>query len=176
MRKTILYIAISLDGKIAKADGSVDWLEAIPVPADGDYGYAAFYKSIDTTIQGNTTYQQIISWGVDFPYPEKKNYVITRKQGLANTEHVEFISTDPVTFLRELKTSAGKDIWIVGGGKLNATFLEAKLIDEIQVFIMPVVLTEGIDMFAALSQETSLSLVASKTYENGVVALTYYPI
>lgn len=175
MRKTILYIAISLDGKIAKADGSVDWLEAIPVPGDGDYGYAEFYKSIDTTIQGNATYQQIIGWGVDFPYPDKKNYVITRQQGLANTEHVEFVSTDPVAFLRELKASAGKDIWVVGGGKLNATFLEAKLIDEIQVFIMPVVLTEGIDMFAALRKETSLSLVASKTYENGVVALTYLP-
>jgi dihydrofolate reductase len=173
MRKIKLYMAISLDGKIAKADGSVEWLEAIPNPDNSDYGYSDFYQSIDTTIQGNTTYQQIIGWGIDFPYPDKKNYVVTRKQGMPNTEHVEFISSNPAAFIRRLKEEEGKDIWLVGGAQLNSMLLEANLIDEIQLFVMPVILTEGIDMFSSLPVETPLKLVNTKAYSNGVVALTY---
>lgn len=82
MRKIKLYIASSINGKTAKIDGSVDWLEEIPKPEKADYGYAKFYESIDTTIQGSNTYQQIMNWGIGFPYKGKKNYVITRKKGL----------------------------------------------------------------------------------------------
>ena len=60
-RKLILYIASSLNGKIADAEGRVDWLESMPNPDKLDYGYAEFYDSIDTTIQGNATYKQVMS-------------------------------------------------------------------------------------------------------------------
>ena len=66
LRKIKLYIAISLNGKIADADGNVHWLESIPNPDKSDHGYADFYNSIDTTIQGNNTYNQIINWGIEF--------------------------------------------------------------------------------------------------------------
>lgn len=173
MRRIILYLASSLDGKIAKADGSVEWLESIPAPEDGDYGYADFYKSIDTTIQGYSTYDQIIRWGIDFPYADKKNYVVTRKEGLKKTEHVEFISSNHIEFIKQLKLESGKDIWLVGGGQLNGMLLEAKLIDEIQLFIMPILLTNGIDMFAASADEWPLQLNRSKVHTNGVVELHY---
>lgn len=176
MRKIKLYIATSLDGKIAKPNGSVEWLESIPNPDNSDYGYTKFYESIDTTIQGYNTYNQIIGWGIEFPYSGKKNYVITRKQGLSNTEHVDFISSDHIKFIQQLKEEEGKDIWLVGGGQLNTMLLEANLIDEIQLFVMPVVLTAGIDMFAATPKEGSLKYIDSKVYSNGVVALKYAPI
>ena len=108
MRNVKLYIAVSLNGKIAKLDGSVDWLEAIPNPEKIDHGYADFYKSIDTTIQGYNTYNQIIGWGIDFPYADKKNYVITRKQGIENTEYVEFITGNHIDFIRQLKKKSGE--------------------------------------------------------------------
>lgn len=101
IRKAKLYIAISLNGKIAKADGSVDWLESIPNPDKIDHGYNEFYESIDTTIQGNSTYKQIIAWGIDFPYADKKNYVFTRKQGLEKTDYVEFISENHIKFVKQ---------------------------------------------------------------------------
>jgi dihydrofolate reductase len=173
MRKIKLYMAISLDGKIALPDGSVEWLETIPPPEDGDYGYKDFYASIDTTIQGYTTYQQVINWGIDFPYADKKNYVVTGKQGLTNTEYVEFISQNHIEFIKSLKEAQGKDIWLVGGGKLNAMLLEANLIDDLLLYIMPVILTKGIDMFSALPSERPLKLVASKVYANGVVETRY---
>ena len=64
MRKIKLYIAISLNGKIAKANGDVEWLNSIPNPKKNDFGYSEFYKSIDTTIQGHSTYQKILSMGI----------------------------------------------------------------------------------------------------------------
>lgn len=173
MRKTILYIAASLNGKIAKADGSVGWLESIPNPDKLDYGYYGFYKSIDTTIQGYKTYTQVLSWGVDFPYSDKKNYVFTRKKGLVDTQDVAFVSENHIEFLKQLKSENGKGIWIVGGGMLNTKLLDANLIDEIQLFVMPIVLDNGIDLFDSLFNETKLSLLKSKSYSNGVVELRY---
>lgn len=173
MRKVKLYIAISLNGKIAKLDGSVEWLESIPNPEKIDHGYSKFYESIDTTIQGNNTYKQILSWGIDFPYADKTNYVFTKQNGLNNTEYVEYVSENHVEFVKHFKKQKGKDIWLIGGGKLNTLFLNENLIDEIQVFVIPIVLTEGIDLFENLPKETRLTLIESKSYSTGTVELNY---
>jgi len=173
LRKIKLYIAISLNGKIAKADGSVDWLESIPNPDKIDHGYSDFYKTIGTTIQGNKTYNQILSWGIDFPYADKKNYVFTRKKGLENTEYVDFISENHIDFVKQLKKKKGKDIWAIGGGQLNTMLLNENLIDEIQVFVMPIILTDGIELFENLPKETKLKLIETKSYSTGTIELKY---
>lgn len=173
MRKLKAYIATSLNGKIAKEDGSVDWLEEIPNPEKEDYGYASFYDSIDTTIQGYATYKQIIDWDIDFPYPDKKNYVLTRKQELEDTDHATFISTNHVPFIKELKQQEGKDVWLIGGGLINTMLLNANLIDEIYVFVMPIILSGGIELFGALPNETHLELIGTKSYKSGGIELRY---
>jgi len=164
---------MSLNGKIAKADGSVHWLEEIPNPDKLDYGYAIFNETIDTTIQGYSTYTQIIGWDIPFPYTATKNYVLTRKKALKNTEHVEFITENPIDFIKQLKKGTGKDIWLIGGGQINTLLLNAGLIDEIRIFIMPIVLTEGIELFELMPKESPLQLVDSVTYPTGVVELKY---
>ena len=116
MRKISSYIAVSLNGKIAKKDSSVDWLESIPNPDKSDYGYEDFYTSIDTTIQCSSTYNQVMGWGIDFPYADKKNYVFTRNSKLENTKHVDFISNNHVDFIKQLKKQSGSAIWLIGGG------------------------------------------------------------
>lgn len=173
MRKIILYIAASLNGKIARKDGSVDWLESIPNPNNDDYGYSQFYQSIDTTIQGYATYKQVIDWEIKFPYAEKKNYVLTTKQNLNNTEYVEFISKNPLRFLKELKERKGLDIWLIGGGKANTLLLNEGLIDEIRIFLMPIILSDGIDVFETFPKETQLKLVHTISYSSGAVELNY---
>ncbi len=173
MRKIKLYIAISLNGKIAKADGSVDWLESIPNPEKFDYGYTELNQSIDTTIQGYNTYKQVIDWGIAFPYADKKNYVLTRRKGLANTNHVEFISENHIDFIKRLKKEKGKDIWLIGGGQINTMLFNEKLIDELQIFIMPIVISGGIELFEHLPKETPVKLVDTKSYSTGVVELRY---
>lgn len=164
---------MSLNGKIAKVDGSVTWLETLPNPDKSDYGYADFYESIDTTIQGFSTYKQVLDWGIDFPYANKKNYVITRKQDLKNTAFVEFITENHTDFIQELKNKKGGDIWLIGGGQINTMLLNAGLIDEIQVFVMPIILSDGIKMFEILPNEMLLKLVETKNFASGAVLLKY---
>jgi len=82
MRKIILFIASSLDGYIAKNDGSVDWL-----PANSLSGYDNFYKSVDTVMMGKKTYDQVLTFG-PFPYVNKKSYVFTRNNTIQTDENV----------------------------------------------------------------------------------------
>ncbi|GAB1453407.1 dihydrofolate reductase family protein [Draconibacterium sp.] len=173
MRKIKLYIATSLNGKIAKPDGSVDWLEYIPNPEKTDYGYAEFFDSIDTTIQGYNTYNQIINWDIEFPYKGKKNFVLTKKQNIENTEFVDFITENHVDFITDLKRKGGGDIWLIGGGQANTLILNAGLLDEIQIFVMPIILSGGIDLFDVFPTETQLKLLETKSYSSGVVEMRY---
>jgi dihydrofolate reductase len=136
MRKIKLYIAISLNGKIARQDGSVDWLENIPNPERTDHGYKEFYDSVDTTIQGYKTYKQILDWGIDFPYADKKNYVLTSLKLPAADQNVEFITQNHIEFIKKLKQQEeGGDIWLIGGGNTNTFLLNEKLIDKMHVFV-----------------------------------------
>jgi len=173
MRKLKLYIASSLNHKIAKKDGSIDWLNSIPNPDKLDYGYSEFYDSIDTTIMGFKTYKQIIDWGIDFPYPTKQNYVFTKNASRKNTRFVDFVSSNHIQFLHELKQQQGKDIWLIGGSQINSLLLNHNLIDEIRLFIMPIVLTDGIDVFDSVDVDKQLTLTQTKEYSSGVIELIY---
>lgn len=164
---------MSLNGKIARKDGEVDWLEAIPNPAQTDYGYEVFYKSIDATIMGKNTYDQIMSWGIDFPYSGKENYVFTKNTELSNTEHVTFVAENHIDLINKIKKEEGKDIWLIGGGKLNSLLIEENLIDEMIVFIMPIVLPNGIELFNTFLTDKSIKLKSSKSHSSGVVELIY---
>lgn len=173
MRNIILYIASSLNGKIAKNDGTVDWLQEIPNPQEDDHGYAQFYESIDTTIQGYNTYRQIRSWGIEFPYIGKKNYVFTTKSNPEPFEHVEFVHENHIDFVKQLKRQSGGNIWLIGGGMVNGMLLEEGLIDELLVFVMPIVLDDGIDLFQTLEVDHLLKLQGVQSYPSGAVCLTY---
>lgn len=169
MKKTISYIAVSLNGKIARKDGQVDWLDAIPNPDNNDYGYFAFYNSIDATIMGNSTYKLLKSWGIDLPYKGKKNYVLSNKQSTKD-DHMTFIN---LTQVDQIKKQAEKNIWLIGGGVTNTSFLNAGLIDELIIHVMPVIIPDGLDLFANFPKETMLELMHTKHYESGVIELHY---
>lgn len=173
MRKIKLYIAISLDGKIAKPKGEVDWLDDVPNPDKLDYGYMDFYSSIDTVLMGNTTYQQVLGFDVPYPYPGIKSYVFTRNSELKADENVTYISENIPAFIADLKKQEGKDIWLVGGGELNSLLLKHRLIDEIFIFVMPVLLGGGIPVFNDEIDTNALQLVDSQTFKTGVIGLAY---
>jgi len=173
MRKIKLYIAMSLNGKIAEKDGSVDWLYVKEGDEKPDYGYSKFYNSIDTTIQGSNTYKNLESWGIDFPYPNKKNYVITRDKSLKDNKNVEFINTNHIEFIKELKKQKGKDIWLIGGGLVNTMLLNECLIDELQIFVMPIILQDGIDLFENFPNLTELKQTETINHDSGAVEIKY---
>jgi dihydrofolate reductase len=164
-----------MNGYIAKSDGSVDWLETLPKPENSDYGYQEFYDSIDTCIMGNNTYKQINNWDIEFPYTNKKNYVFTKTPRDKDDQHAQFVWSEHVDFAKKLKKQKGKDIWLMGGGKLNSTFLDSKLIDEVRLFVMPIILDNGIPIFNNLKFDNYLKLDKIKSYESGAIELIYKP-
>ena len=174
MRKVILYIATSVDNFIARKDGSVDWLEKTPNPDNLDYGYHSFYKSIDTTLMGNATYKEVLTFGIPFPYPDKTNFVFTRTPKADNSD-VSYISEDIPDFVSGLKKQEGDDIWLVGGGEINTILMNHGLIDEIIITRIPTILGEGIPLFAGAPHESELILKELEDFGNGVVQLIYKP-
>ena len=175
MRKLILYTAMSLDGKIAGPDDDVSWLDEVPNPEGSDYGYVDFIANIDTTIMGNTSYQWVIRQEVPWPYADTKNYVVTRNETLQDNDQVSFINEDHADFIQDLKAQSGKDIWLIGGAGVNQLCLEVGLIDELRVFLMPVIVGEGVGLFNPENNREMLELVHSETYSSGLIELRYRP-
>ncbi|OJJ16137.1 hypothetical protein BKI52_35820 [marine bacterium AO1-C] len=174
MKKVKLYIAASLDGFIARKDNTLDWLDALPNPDKTDYGYYAFYDSIDVVLMGRSTYEVIVGFDVDWPYPDAQTFVFSRATEVnITTPKTELINKDITTYVSQLKQQTGKDIWLAGGGQLVTAFLNASLIDEILVSIAPVILGEGIPLFANIPKETKLQLTDSQSFGSGMVNLSY---
>src|SRR6476646_6661819 len=112
MRSIQLFIATSLDGYIARTSGAVDWLFT-----DQDYGYTEFSDQVDTVLMGRKTYDQVLSFG-EYPYLGKKGYVFSRTQPQQRDENVEFVSSNWVHFLKQLRQPEGQNVWLVGGSEL----------------------------------------------------------
>lgn len=168
MRKLILYSAVSLDYFIADSEGSVEWLTNNKyLSPEEDYGYAAFYDQIDTTIMGNNTYKQVLGFGVPFPYPDKRNFVISHSKH-RDTEYVRFFDSNCIEYINNLKATKGKDIWLVGGGQLNTFFHDHGLIDRLILTFIPVQLKNGTPLFVVGNALSSYKLLNSKTYKNGI--------
>jgi dihydrofolate reductase len=173
MRKVKLYIAMSLDGMIARNDGDVSWLNDIANEEGTDHGYSDFYKSVDAIVMGHNTYKIIEGFGIDFPYPDKDCYVVTTQNDIEGNDDVSFVSGDIKSFLKHLTRKKGGDIWLVGGGLLNSSFLNEGLIDELIVFVMPIVVGEGIHIFEGDVNQTLLTLIETKTWSTGAVQHRY---
>ena len=159
-------MAISLDGFIARKDGSVDWLDKFNNSGE-DYGYKKFYDSVDTVVMGGTTFEQ-------FPeeYKGKNCYVFSRsKKGKKG--NAVYVSGKPEEFLKTLKDKGSKNIWLVGGADIANQFLKAGLINEFILSIIPTILGEGIRLFNDDNKELSLELKEMKSFDSGLVQISY---
>ncbi|KNZ41288.1 dihydrofolate reductase family protein [Acetobacterium bakii] len=172
-RNIVLYIAESLDGYIAKTNGTVDWLMGESEDADMDYGYQDFYDTIDTVIMGRITYEQVIhELSPDvWVYEGKKCYVATTGN-LESDSNVSFISGEITEFIKDLKKQKGRDIWLVGGSKLIDQFIKADLIDRYIITIIPTILGDGIPLFRSQNPELKLRLTGTKNTD-GLIELSY---
>lgn len=173
-RKLILYIATSFDHFIARSNGDISWLELPDYVIEGDdYGYQDLLNSVDTTLMGHTTYKILKSFDMPFPYPDKTNYVFSTRNDLENTEYVSFISENIASFVGKLKNQEGKNIWLIGGGKINQILLNYNLIDEMIITVMPIMLGHSVKLFHGVVKEKKLLLTHAKHYKNGVLQLHY---
>jgi len=170
-RKIVFRGATSVDGFIARPDGSVEWLDR-PHPKD-NYGMNEFYRSIDTCILGRKTYDFAVSHGMPDFYPGKKNYVFSRTLKKAASPKVTIISEDVASFAQRLRADKGKDIWLVGGAEIIAAFLDCGQLDEFIIHVVPKMIGEGIPLVAPRHRDLSLKLLSTKKWPDGDVELHY---
>jgi dihydrofolate reductase len=174
MPKTILYIATTIDGYIARPDGNIDWLTSFPPPESGDYGYAALLESIGTIVMGRRTYEDILGFGIEWPYTGFTTYVVTHnKEYTASTPQTFIINEDAVGALGSIKDTAEKDIWIVGGGALIQSLLNDRLIDAMIISVVPKIIWDGIRLFPAPSEESRWTLTHMQSFNTGIANLLY---
>ena len=174
MSKVKLYIAASIDGFIARKDGALDWLYALPNPNSIDHGYESFLTTIDTVILGRNTYEEILGFDVEWPYPACSAYVLTSNATLSvGTPNTQVITSLDHKELDNIKKKSEKNIWVIGGGLLITHLLNMKAIDEMIISIIPTVLGDGIPLFPNHPKETIFSLLKAESFETGVVNLHY---
>ena len=171
-RKIIVHIAASADGYIARTDGGLDWLTSRPAPK-GFYGMNAFMKSIDTTLMGRKTYEVSLQLGAPFD-AKKKSIVFSRQAPPADVPPgVEFVTERPGAIANRLRAEKGKDIWLMGGGDLIASFLDDQAIDEFVISVVPVFIGDGIPLIAHRHRLVPLSLQSVERFDDGLVQLRY---
>ena len=168
MRKVVLTVAISLDGYIARPDGSVDFLFT-----PKGFSLASFMARIDTAIMGRTTFDVAVKMGGSFGGSSIKYYVASRSKPPGERDGVVFTRQSPAILVRQIRKRPGKDIWLMGGGELARDYLKADLVDEIHLGVFPVLLGAGIPLFQAGFPQRSFSLAECKTYPKGFLTLEY---
>ena len=171
-RKVIVHIAASADGYIARADGDIEWLTSRPKPK-GFYGIDAFMKTIDTLVMGRFTYEAGLRLGGTFD-PRRPTFVFSRGASPVDVPAgVEFVNGAIEPFVERLRAQPGKDIWLMGGGDLIASFLDVQAIDEFVVSVVPVFIGDGIPLIARRPRLTQLKLQSVERFDDGLVQLHY---
>lgn len=173
MRKIIAYIAVSADGYIADPDGGVDWLNNRPHPP-GSYGMASFFKTVDTILWGRKTLDQAVEkgWTAGFG-PKIKHYGFSRKPVKKPAPGFEYVAEPIPDFAKRLRNQPGKNIWMMGGGGILASFLDFGEIDELSIHVIPTFIGDGIRLIEPGKRSIDLKLLSTKRFPDGVVHLNY---
>lgn len=162
---------MSLDGFIADANGSVEWLDPFNAAlgeAGDDGGYGDFIGPIDALVMGRATYEQVMGWG--WPYEARAGYVLTRQMDFTGDN---VTAAGDITALRTaIEANGHRHIWIMGGGETQRAALDNGMFDNLQVFVMPTLLGDGLPCFAPGKQH-NLSLTASTEMPGGIMKLDY---
>lgn len=169
--KTSMYAAASMDGFIARPNGDIDWLESIAGAVE-DYGYQAFYETVDCLVMGGKTYRQMGAFP-EWPYAGKPTWVYSRSPFVPDIPAVFHADVPPCTLIERLKNEGMKHLWVLGGGEIHSLFLRERLVDEIRLFIMPLALGDGIPLFAPPIQDQKWRLADLRPWNSEVAELRY---
>jgi dihydrofolate reductase len=170
-----VFIAASLDGFIARKDGSLDWLPGSDgTPSNEDTGYEAFYASVDTLVMGRNTYELVRTFGA-WPYAGKRVVVLSSSyprtmQKIA--DGVFGVSATPVDIVGQLEKLGAKHVY-VDGGKTIQGFLRVGLIDEITLTRIPILLGAGMPLFGDLASDVRLLHRSTRSFDSGMVQSRY---
>jgi dihydrofolate reductase len=173
MRSLSLFIATSLDGYIAKPNDDLSFLKMVEKQGE-DYGYAAFTANIDTIILGRKTYDYVVReiGPAHYENGERDVYVITRTER-PDRGRTKFYTASLKDLVQRLKSETGKDIYCDGGAEVIHELLNNDLVDELIISVIPVLLGNGTRFFKDGRPEQVLEHVQTKTYDTGMVQVSY---
>lgn len=171
-RRVIVTIATSADGYIARPDGDLEWLTRRPPPR-GFYGMGEFVKSIDVKLLGRKTYDVSLQLGAKFD-TKTSHFVFSRQSPSTPVPPgVEFVREAIGPFVRHLRQRKGKNIWLMGGGEIIASFLDEGMIDEFIISVVPIFIGQGIPLIAQRHRAVPLHLRSIERFSDGVAQLHY---
>ena len=178
--RVTIHMAASLDGFIARKDGSVDWLETSDKFEGGDTMapefVEAFLKTIDCYVMGSRTYETALDFeakGLGWSYGDKPTFVLTSRELRKARDTVEFYSGELALLVDERLKPNFRSIWFVGGGEVSGECLRLGLADEVRYSILPILIGDGIPFFEKLDRDIALHLAEVKAYKSGMVELCY---
>ena len=173
MRKISLFIAMSLDGYIAKPNDDLSFLKLVEKEGE-DYGYAEFTSKIDTIIIGRKTYDYVVNviGASHYDNGQRDIYVITRTER-PQVGRTTFYTGNITELVKQLKSENGKNIYCDGGAEVINELLKHNLIDEFIISVIPVILGNGTRLFKDGRPEQALEFITAKTFETGLAQLHY---
>ncbi len=167
-----VFIAVSLDGFIARLGGGLDWLLDARHELKGeDYGYADFNKDVDALVMGRGSYDKALEFE-KWPYPAQRVVVMTHKPLAAADDRVEVSALTPQQLVHELSAQGCRKIYL-DGGRLIQAFLREKLVSDLTITRLPVLIGEGLPLFGALDRDVLLRHTETQSWPNGFVQSRY---
>jgi len=167
MRRVRYAVAASLDGYIAGPKGEADWIIMNP-----EIDFRAVFEQFDTFLIGRRTFETMARAGRG-ETPGMKTFVFSRTLRQQDYPGVTVVAEKSEETVAALRAEPGKDIWLFGGGSLFRSLLDAKLVDTVEVAVIPVLLGEGVPLLASPAKLTKLKLTGHKVYKTGIVSLEY---
>jgi dihydrofolate reductase len=168
-----VFLAQSLDGFIAGPNDDLSWLPQ-PSPEDeDDGGFGAFLAEIGALLMGRRSFDVVAGFGGPWPYGERPVLVATHRAIEADVPTAHAVE-GPIEAMVDLARAAAKDKDVyVDGGNLVRQALDAGLVDEVTITIVPVALGAGIPLFAGVARRHRMELLHTRTLTHGMVQLTY---
>ena len=170
MRRLRYQVATSLDGYIAGPNGEFDW-----IVQDPEMNFAELFAAFDTAVMGRKTFAAMQAQGAA-AMPGLDVVVYSKTLRAKDCSGVSVINSDPIQHVRSLKSKAGKDIWLFGGGVLFRSLLEAGVVDTVEPAVIPVLLGNGVPMLPAPCTKTTLVLTKHRVYQKSGITLLEYSI
>ena len=168
MRRLRYNVAMSLDGFIAGPAGEYDW-----IVRDRSVDFGALYRQFDTVLMGRGTFELVLRQGNGGRMPGMDVIVVSSTLRPSEYPGVQIVATDLAAYIGELKSRPGKDIWLFGGGALFRSLVDARVVDAVELAVMPVLLGAGIPVLPPGGAVSDLKLTDSRSLPSGIVRLTY---
>jgi dihydrofolate reductase len=183
MTKTQYYCASSLDGYIAEADDTLDWLMRYEGSFEADGvepikgAYDRYYEGVGALVMGSATYEFVLAELSEWPYKGKPCWVLSSRdlpKPAGEEVDIRIVDAKVPDLYEEMIAAAGeRNLWVVGGGNVASQFADASLLDEVLVTVVAVVLGAGKPLFERRLPGGPMRLAGTRIFDSGMVELRY---